>query len=73
MIFQNIPPVLESNDCALVIVKENNLIFIATMKSENSPLLVIEFLHKLIRIFKTYIGVVNEAKIRSNFSIVYQV
>lgn len=73
MIFQNIPPVLESSDCALVIVKENNLIFIATMKSENSPLMVVEFIHKLIRILRTYIGAVNESKIRSNFSIVYQV
>lgn len=35
--------------------------------------MVIDFIRKLIRLLKTYIGVVNEAKIRSNFSIIYQV
>lgn len=43
------------------------------MKNENSPLMVIDFIHKLIRLLKAYIGVVNETKIRSNFSIIYQV
>lgn len=43
------------------------------MRNENSPLMVIDFLHKLIHLLRTYIGVVNEAKIRSNFSIIYQV
>ena len=47
--------------------------FIAAMKHEASPLMVVDFLHKLIRMFRTYIGVVSENKIRSNFSIIYQV
>ena len=70
---QNIPPILESNDAVLIVVKEGNLFFIAVMKSENSPLLVVEFINQIIRLFKAYIGSVSEMKIRSNFSIVYQV
>ena len=67
------PPVLESNDYALVTVKEENLFFVTAMKTENSPLMVVEFINKLISLIKASIGAVNEVKIRSNFSLVYQV
>ncbi|CBK24631.2 uncharacterized protein [Blastocystis hominis] len=68
----NIPPVLESGECALIVVKENNLSFIAVVKSECSPLLIVDFITQIISVLKTYIGTVNEVKIRGNFSIVYQ-
>lgn len=54
-------------------VKEENLFFVTAMKTENSPLMVVEFINKLISLIKAYIGAVNEVKIRSNFSLVYQV
>ena len=67
------PPVLESSDYTLIPVKEDNLFFVSAMKSENSPLMVVEFIHKIIALIKAYIGSVTEVKIRSNFSLVYQV
>lgn len=67
------PPVLESGDYTLIPVKEDNLFFVSAMKSENSPLMVVEFINKIITLIKTYIGSVSEVKIRSNFSLVYQV
>ena len=63
---------MESGECALIVVKENNLSFIAVVKSECSPLLIVDFITQIISVFKTYIGTVNEVKIRGNFSIVYQ-
>ena len=68
----NIPPVLESNEYALIVVRESNLSFIAVVKSENPPLLIVDFINKIINLLKTYIGAVNEVKIRGNFSLVYQ-
>ena len=35
--------------------------------------MVVEFINKIITLIKTYIGSVSEVKIRSNFSLVYQV
>ena len=43
------------------------------MKYESSPLVVIDFLQKLISMLRVYIGVISESRIRSNFSIIYQV
>lgn len=64
---------LESGDYTLIPVKEDNLFFVSAMKSENSPLMVVEFTNKIIALIKAYIGSVTEVKIRSNFSLVYQV
>ena len=33
----------------------------------------IEFIGKIVTLFKAYIGIVNEVKIRGNFSLIYQV
>ncbi|KAK8827162.1 adaptor protein complex 3, subunit mu 1 [Blastocystis sp. ATCC 50177/Nand II] len=68
----NVPPVLESGDYTLIPVKEDNLFFVSAMRSENSPLMVVEFTNKIIALIKAYIGSVTEVKIRSNFSVVYQ-
>ncbi|KAM7453931.1 hypothetical protein BLSTO_05316, partial [Blastocystis sp. subtype 1] len=68
----NVPPVLESGDYTLIPVKEDNLFFVSAMKSEISPLMVVEFTNKIIALIKAYIGSVTEVKIRSNFSLVYQ-
>ena len=54
-------------------MKEGTLFFIAVVKSEASPMLAMEFIAKLNSLLRAYIGVVNETKLRSNFSMVYQV
>ena len=54
-------------------VKEDNIFFIAVSKNEVSPMLAIEFIKRIISLFRAYINNVSEMKIRSNFSLVYQV
>ena len=54
------PPVLESGDYTLIPVKEDNLFFVSAMKSEISPLMVVEFTNKIIALIKAYIGSVTE-------------
>ena len=54
-------------------VKEDNIFFIAISKNEVSPMLAIEFIKRIISLFRAYINNVSEMKIRSNFSLIYQV
>ena len=44
----------------------------ATTTVETSPLLVIEFLHRVFDIFEEYFGLVDESTIKDNFASVYQ-
>ena len=70
---QDVPPVLENGDYVLFVVKEDNIFFIAVSKNEVSPMLAIEFIKRIISLFRAYINNVSETKIRSNFSLIYQV
>lgn len=54
-------------------MKEDNIFFIAISKNEVSPMLAIEFIKRIISLFRAYINNVSEMKIRSNFSLIYQV
>ena len=68
----DVPPVLENGDYVLFVVKEDNIFFIAVSKNEVSPMLAIEFIKRIISLFRAYINNVSEMKIRSNFSLIYQ-
>lgn len=70
---QDVPPVLENGDYVLFVVKEDNIFFIAVSKNELSPMLAIEFIKRIISLFRAYINNVSEVKIRGNFSLIYQV
>lgn len=45
---------------------------LASTTRETSPLLIIEFLHRVFEIFEEYFGTVEESTIKDNFSLVYQ-
>lgn len=45
---------------------------VAVIQNEVPPLFVIEFIHRIMDIFKDYFGECNEAKIKENYVIVYE-
>jgi AP-3 complex subunit mu len=72
-----VPPVMEvtSDDKTLYLfsILRDGLSYLAVCPAEVSPLLVIEFLHRVADIFADYFGTpTDESAIKDNFSTVYQ-
>eukprot|EP01118_Nematostelium_gracile_P002303 TRINITY_DN12533_c0_g1_i1.p1 TRINITY_DN12533_c0_g1~~TRINITY_DN12533_c0_g1_i1.p1 ORF type:complete len:414 (+),score=79.98 TRINITY_DN12533_c0_g1_i1:196-1437(+) len=65
-------PVISTPKYYLIHAERNTLYFLGVVLSESSPLLVVEFLHRVADIFSDYFGQVNENIIRENFVVVYQ-
>jgi len=67
-----VPPIISTTQYYLINVcrQENFLLAIAT--GETSPLVTIEFLHRVLDIFDEYFGDIEESTIKDNFSTVYQ-
>ena len=53
-------------------VKVAGLLFVATLRVNVSPSLVLELLQRIIRVAKDYLGVLNEESLRRNFVLVYE-
>lgn len=70
----DVPPILYTAKYYLVSVRRDDLFLIAALAGESPPLLVIEFLHRVVDIFKDYFGPdkVDETALKENFSTVYQ-
>lgn len=66
------PPVVSTSKYYLFSVFRNEVFLIASSTGETSPLLVIEFLHRVYDIFDEYFGTVEESTIKDNFASVYQ-
>ncbi|KAI8076765.1 Mu homology domain-containing protein [Halteromyces radiatus] len=69
---QDIPPVLESNKFWLLNVFRDDLTWLCPVDKEVDPMLVFEFLHRIIDVLTDYLGDISEASIRENFVTVYQ-
>ncbi|ORZ25049.1 AP-3 complex subunit MU-1 [Absidia repens] len=69
---QDIPPVLESSKYWLLNVLRDDLTWLCPVDKEVDPMLVFEFLHRIIDVLTDYLGDISEASIRENFVIVYQ-
>jgi AP-3 complex subunit mu len=72
LFFQEVPPIITTSKYYLINVYRNDIFLLATTTRETSPLLVIEFLHRVYDILFEYFDSVEEATIRDNFSTVYQ-
>jgi AP-3 complex subunit mu len=72
MLAQETPPVISTSKYYIFSIYRNEVFLIGTTTNETSPLLVIEFLHRVFDIFDEYFGTVEEATIKDNFSSVYQ-
>lgn len=53
-------------------VKVSGLLFVATLRVNVSPSLVLELLQRIVRVTKDYLGVLNEESLRKNFVLVYE-
>jgi AP-3 complex subunit mu len=74
----SLPPVMEvpevdQGSLYLITIVRDGLSYLAVCPAEVSPLLIIEFLHRIADIFVEYLGEpADEAAIKENFSLVYQ-
>ncbi|CAM9727877.1 unnamed protein product [Chrysoparadoxa australica] len=68
----HVAPVMQHGNTFLISVYREQIFIIACVEQETPPLLVIEFLHRVLDIFAEYFGTVDEIAIKDNFSLVYQ-
>ncbi|KAI7862772.1 CBN-APM-3 protein [Spinellus fusiger] len=69
---EDIPPVLETENYWLLNVLRNDLVWLCPVEREVDPMLVFEFIHRIIDILTDYLKEVSEISIRENFVTVYQ-
>ncbi|KAG0750595.1 hypothetical protein G6F57_000571 [Rhizopus arrhizus] len=68
----DVPPVLETNKYWLLNVLRDELTWLCPVEREVDPMLIFEFIHRIIDILTDYLGDVSETSIRDNFVTVYQ-
>jgi len=66
------PPIMSTPKFYLIHVQTEGLFFLALSARETSPLLIIQFLYRLVDVFKSYFSSVSEQIIKDNFVTVYQ-
>ncbi|KAI8977042.1 Mu homology domain-containing protein [Mycotypha africana] len=69
---EDVPPVLETNKYWLLNVLRNDLTWLCPVEREVDPMLIFEFIHRIMDILTDYLGDVSESSIRENFVTVYQ-
>lgn len=65
-------PIITTPKFYLIHIEHNGLFFLAPVQAEFPPLLVIDFLQRVVAIFNKYFSVVNEESLKDNFVTVYQ-
>ncbi|KAL6059601.1 AP-3 complex subunit mu-2 [Balamuthia mandrillaris] len=70
---KDVLPVIVTSRWYLIHIQHNGLFFLATVQKETSPLLVFEFLNRLVEVFHHYMSEITEDNIKDKFVIVYQV
>jgi len=68
---KDVPPVITTPKFYYVSIQRNGLFFLAIVVEEVPPLLVIELLDRMCRVFKIYFGQLSEATLISNFTTVF--
>ncbi len=53
-------------------IERHGYYFLATTMTETAPLLVLEFLHRMVDIFEEYFTVITENSLKDNFTTLYQ-
>ncbi|KAI9029055.1 Mu homology domain-containing protein [Phycomyces nitens] len=69
---EDVPPILETDNYWLLNVLRCDLAWLCPVQREVDPMLVFEFIHRIIDILTDYLGDVSETSIRDNFVTVYQ-
>uniref|UniRef100_A0AAV1TBQ1 MHD domain-containing protein n=1 Tax=Peronospora matthiolae TaxID=2874970 RepID=A0AAV1TBQ1_9STRA len=69
---EDVPPIITTSKYYLVSTFRDDLFVLAVVTNEISPLFVIEFLQRVLAVFRDYFGNFDENSIKDNFSTVYQ-
>lgn len=69
---EEVPPVMFTSRYYLISILRDEVFLVASVKDDMAPLLVIEFMHRIVDVFKEYFGAVDEMAIKDNFSTCYQ-
>jgi AP-3 complex subunit mu len=65
-------PIIQTPQYYLVNVYRSGLFFVAVVQRETAPLMVTEFLDRMVEIFQKYIKVVSDESIKRHFTTIYQ-
>ncbi|GBG26448.1 AP-1 complex subunit mu [Hondaea fermentalgiana] len=68
----DVVPVISTANLYLVNVYRSKLFLLCVLGGEQPPLLVMEFMHRVMDVFEEYIGQVDDVSIKENFSTFYQ-
>lgn len=68
----DLTPIIHDGEVHFVYVKHNNLYFMAVTKHNSNCVEILEFLFKVIEVFKKYFTTIEEESIRDNFVIIYE-
>lgn len=68
------PPIVTHSKYYLISIYRSNIFLLATTIRETSPLMIIEYLHRVFEILEEYFGnnLEDENIIKENFSLIYQ-
>jgi len=69
---EEVLPIIITPKFYLVNVQKNALFFLCPVQAEIAPLLVIDFINRVLDIFSEYFSAVNEDSLKDNFVTVYQ-
>ncbi|RXM36872.1 AP-3 complex subunit mu-1 [Acipenser ruthenus] len=69
---ENVPPVIPTPHHYLISIYQDKVFFVAVIQTEVPPLFVIEFLHRVVAMFRDYFGECSEAAIKENVVTVYE-
>jgi AP-3 complex subunit mu len=67
-----VPPVISTSKYYLISAYRGDIFLLAVATSETSPLMTLEFLHRIFDIFIEYFENIDESTIKENFTTVYQ-
>ena len=67
-----VPIILPAGSDFLISIHRHKLFFVAVVKEEVSPLLVIEFLHRVVDIFEDYFNGCSELILKEHYVVVYE-
>lgn len=68
----DIPPVIATPHHFLISIFRNNMYFVSVVLQEVPPLLVVEFLHRIMDIFADYFSECTEQRIKEHYVTVYE-
>lgn len=69
---EEVPPIMFTSKYYLISIRRDDLFVVSSVKDDMSPLLIIEFMHRVVDVFVDYFGAVDEMSIKDNFSTCYQ-